>query len=62
MLSEAASSKVIRGSLLECEEVVENSHIILLIEFEWKVEIRRCKWKSFKQDKYVEQARHDWLK
>ena len=43
LLSECAKSTVIRGSLLECEEIVESDHKGLSIQFEWRVDVRRRK-------------------
>ena len=53
MLNEGASSKVIRGSLLECEEIVESDHKGLLNEFGGRVEVIRRKLKAvmFKRNK-----------
>ena len=49
--SECASSRVIRRQLLECEELVESDHKGLAIEFEWRVDVRRCKWKKVSRKK-----------
>ena len=45
--------------MLECEEIVESDHKCLSIEFEWRVDVRRRKWKevSRKKRKYLKQKR-----
>ena len=49
--SECASSRVIGRQLLECEELVESDHKGLAIEFEWRVDVRRSKWKKVSRKK-----------
>ena len=45
------SYTVVGGRLLECEEIVESDHKCLSIEFEWRVDVRRRKWKEVSRKK-----------